>query len=217
MQTKMELVHIPKNRNEDYGKIVMVNDSFSEETIHASKDQYCLNNENFIDIQGVAGSIPEIFFTNKQVCSKYCSVSKIPQEDAVLMREKAIEIAPELNQIKKYLQTYTEQTKFLQSINEKLMTTNKRLQEDLEEKEVDYQKLLSISKDILKEKRTIQKKFEHMKTQSKEAHNQMQNKDAEFSRLQRISQVLSDLTVLAEDSKSLQTQSHSFLLKAIRF
>ena len=73
------------------------------------------------------------------------------------MKEQAIEITPELNQIKKYLQTYKEQTRFLQSINEKLMTSNKRLREDLEEKEVDYQKLLSISKDILKEKRTIQK------------------------------------------------------------
>ena len=56
------------------------------------------------------------------------------------MKEKAIEIASELNQIKKYLQTYKEKTKFLQSINEKLMTANKRLREDLEEKEADYQK-----------------------------------------------------------------------------
>ena len=77
MQAEMELVH----RNEYYGEIVMVNDSFSEETIHASKDQYYLDNENFIDIQGVAGSIPEIFCTSKQVYSKDCSVSKFPQED----------------------------------------------------------------------------------------------------------------------------------------
>ena len=73
----------------------------------------------------------------------------------------------------------------------------------MEEKEADYQKLLSISKDILKEKRTIQKQFKQMKTQSKEAHNQMENKDVEFSRLQRRSQVLSDQTVLVEASKSL--------------
>ena len=78
------------------------------------------------------------------------------------------------------------------------MTANKRLQEDLEDKETDYQKLLSISKDILKEKRTIQKQFKHMKTQSKE-----ENKDAEFARLQKRSQVLSDLTILVEASKSL--------------
>ena len=42
-----------------------------------------------------------------------------------------------------------------------------------------------------------------MKTQSKEARNQMESKDAEFSRLQKRSQVLSDLTILAEASKSL--------------
>ena len=137
---------------------------FNEETIHASKYQYCLDNENFNDSQGVAGSIPEIFCTNKQMCSEDCLVSKFPQEDEVLMKEKAIEIAPELNKIKKSLQTYKEQTMFLQSINEKLTTANKRLREDLEEKEADYQNILSISKDILKEKRAIQKKYEHMKT-----------------------------------------------------
>ena len=65
------------------------------------------------------------------------------------------------------------------------MTTNKRLREDLEEKETDYQKLLLISKDILKEKRAIQKQYEHMKTQSKEAHNQMENQDVEFAMLQK--------------------------------
>ena len=78
------------------------------------------------------------------------------------------------------------------------MTTNKRLREDLEEKETDYQKLLSISKDILKAKRTIEKQVEHIKAQSKE-----ENKDAEFARLQKRSQVLSDLTILAKASKSL--------------
>ena len=61
------------------------------------------------------------------------------------MDEKEVEIVPELNQIKNSLQTYKEQAKFLQNINEKLMTANKRLQEELEEKETDYQKLLSMS------------------------------------------------------------------------
>ena len=63
------------------------------------------------------------------------------------------------------------------------MTANKSLREDLEEKETDHQKLILISKDILKEKRAIRKQYEHMKTQSKEAHNQMENKDAEYVRL----------------------------------
>jgi len=97
LQAEMELVH------EDCEEIVMINDSFSEETVHTSKGQYGLDNENFINVQGVAGSIPKIFCTNKQVCSEDCSVSKLPQEDEVLMKEEAIEITPELNQIKKSL------------------------------------------------------------------------------------------------------------------
>ena len=65
------------------------------------------------------------------------------------MKEEDLEISPELNQVKKSLQTYKEQTRYLQNINEKLMIANKRLLEDLEDKETEYQKLLTISKDIL--------------------------------------------------------------------
>ena len=50
---------------------------------------------------------------------------------------------------------------------------------------------------------TIATEFKHMKTQSKDAYNQMEDKDAEFARLQKRSQVLSDLTILAKSSKSL--------------
>ena len=51
------------------------------------------------------------------------------------MKEEDLEISPELNQVKKSLQTYKEQTRYLQNINEKLMVANKRLREDLEDKE----------------------------------------------------------------------------------
>ena len=78
------------------------------------------------------------------------------------------------------------------------MIANKRLWEDLEDKETEYQKLLTISKDILREKRTIQKQLELIKAQNKE-----DNKDVEFTRLQKHSQVLSDLAILAEASKSI--------------
>ena len=55
-----------------------------------------------------------------------------------------------------------------------------------------------ISKDILREKRVIQRQLEQVKSQNKE-----KDKDAEFARLQRRSQVLSDLATLAEASRSL--------------
>ena len=109
-----------------------------------------------------------------------------------------MEISPELIQCRRSLQTYQEQTRYLQDINEKLMVANKRLREDLEDKEAEYQKLLMVSKDVLREKRAIQKQLEQVKTQIKE-----DNKDAEFTRPQRCSQVLSDLATLAEASRSL--------------
>ena len=40
------------------------------------------------------------------------------------------------------------------------MVANKRLREDMEDKEAEYQKLLVISKDILKEKQAIQIQLE---------------------------------------------------------
>ena len=78
------------------------------------------------------------------------------------------------------------------------MVANKRLREDLEDKEIEYQKLLIISKDIIREKWAIQKQLELIKAQNKE-----DNKDAEFAILQKRSQLLSDLAILAEASRSL--------------
>ena len=86
----MELIHNSSGRNKYCGKLVIVNDSFSEENIHVSKEQYCLENENFIDLQGISGCIPEMFCTSKQVYSENCSVSKYIQEDEVLMSEKEV-------------------------------------------------------------------------------------------------------------------------------
>ena len=154
--------------------------------------------EKFIDMQGVAGSIPAVFCSGKQDNLDEGSVLKSLHEEGGHLREEDLEISPELNQCKRYLQTYKEKTKYLQDINEKLMVANKRLREDMEGKEAEYQKLLVISKDILKEKRGIQRQLEQVKAQ-----NQEKDKDAEFARLQRCSQVLSDLATLAEASRIL--------------
>ena len=150
LRKKLQIEKI--SAHEDAMEVVMIDDALSEETVHTSKDQYCADIERFVDIQGVAGSIPEAFCTNKQVNSDDGSASKTLQEEEVHIREEDLEISPELNQLKKSLQTYKEQTRYLQNINEKLMVAKKRLHEDLEDKETEYQKLLIISKDILREK-----------------------------------------------------------------
>ena len=74
MEAEMELVHNSRGRNKDCGELVIVNDSFSEENIHVSKEQYCVENENFIDLQGISRCIPEVFCTSKQVYSEKCPV-----------------------------------------------------------------------------------------------------------------------------------------------
>ena len=145
MQIEKEAVH------EDAMNVVVIDDAGSEETVHTTGDQYCVDNEQFIDMQGVAGTIPKEFCTDKQDIPNDGSTSKGLQE-GVHIGEEDLEISPELSQCKKSLQTYQEQTRYLQDINEKLMVANKRLREDLEDKEAEYQKLLMVSKDVLREK-----------------------------------------------------------------
>ena len=50
----------------------------------------------------------------------------------------------------------------------------------MEDKEAEYQKLLIISKDILKEKRALRRQLEQLKAQKKES-----DKDVELARLQK--------------------------------
>ena len=56
---------------------------------------------------------------------------------------------------------------------------------------------------MLKKKRALQKQYKQVLDQNKELQNKELNKDAEYSRLQKRSQVLHDMTILAEVSKSL--------------
>jgi len=149
-------------------------------------------------MQGVESAIPEMFCTDEQ--NKLDEGSKLRNlpDEKHCMREEDIDITPELGQCQRSLQTYKEQTRYLQDINEKLMVASKRLREDMEEKEAEFQKLLMVSRNILKEKRAMQRQLEHFKAQEKE-----NDKDMELARLQRRSQVLNDLATLAEASRSL--------------
>ena len=79
------------------------------------------------------------------------------------IKEEEVNVNSELSQYQRSLQTYKEQTKYLQDINEKLLVANKRLREDMEEKEVAFQKLLMVSRNILKEKRAMQQKLDQVK------------------------------------------------------
>ena len=59
MQTEESVAH------KDAMDVVVIDDACSEETVHTSKDQYGIDIERFIDIQGVVGSIPKSFCIDK--------------------------------------------------------------------------------------------------------------------------------------------------------
>ena len=99
MQIEKEATH------EDAMNVVVIDDAGSEETVHKAGDQYCVDNEQFIDMQGIVGTIPKEFCTDKQDIPNYGSASKVLQE-GFHIGEEDLEISPELSQCKKYLQTY---------------------------------------------------------------------------------------------------------------
>ena len=112
-------------------------------------------------------------------------------------------LIPELTQIRKFIISYKKQNEYLHELNENLMLSNKRLREDLEEKYVDYQKLVFVAKEVLKKKIYLQEQYEKVLDQNRKLQNKELNQDVEYTRLQKRSQVLHDMTLLAEVSKSL--------------
>ena len=94
-------------------EVVVIEDAASERTIHTVKEKYCENMEEFIDMQGIAGSIPAMFCTDEQ--NKLDEGSKLRNmpEERDCMREEDMDIPPELGQCKISLQTYKEQTRYL--------------------------------------------------------------------------------------------------------
>ena len=83
--------------------------------------------------------------------------------------------------------SYKKKNEYLHELNENLMLSNKRLGEDLEETEVDYQKLVNIAKDILKKKRALQELYKQFLDQNRELQRKELNQDAEYTRLQKTS------------------------------
>ena len=105
----------------DDKEIVVIEDAASEGIVHITEDKYSEEMEEFIDRQGVAGAIPEMFCTDKQNNFDEGSISRTVPEERDCSREEDIDITPELGQCQRSLQTYKEQTRYLQDINEKLL------------------------------------------------------------------------------------------------
>ena len=78
-----------------------------------------------------------------------------------------------------------------------------RLREYLEESNASYQELIIASKEVLRRMRLIRQQNEELIGQSKEFQTEIQTMDIEYSPLQRRSQTLDGLTMLAEAARKL--------------
>ena len=72
-------------------------------------------------------------------------------------------IDSEKENLQRSIKQYTHQIEYLHESNEGLVTTNKRLREDLEEVNSHYQELISVSKEALKIKRQTENQFIELK------------------------------------------------------
>ena len=71
----------------------------------------------------------------------------------------------EVENIRKTLQQNKSQFFFLNETNDRMVMTNRRLREDLEDINAHYQELIAVSKQALKRKREIQNQAEHLTKQ----------------------------------------------------
>ena len=62
----------------------------------------------------------------------------------------------EVEVLNKSLQYFKEKNRYLNDSNEKLMIAKRKLREDLEEIDANYQELITVSKEVLQRKRATQ-------------------------------------------------------------
>ena len=109
----------------------------------------------------------------------------------------------EVEVLKKFLQYCKEQNRYLNYSSENLMTANRRLREDLEEIDANYQELITVSKEFLRRKRDTEQQNEELISINKELQDQIRSTEAEHFQLQKISQALDGLMILVEATRKL--------------
>ena len=82
--------------------------------------------------------------------------------DRDLILPEKVHMDSEVNNLKKSLQQHNSQIHFLNESNDKIMTRNKILREDMEDINAHYQELIAVSKEALKRKREIENQAENL-------------------------------------------------------
>ena len=116
----------------------------------------------------------------------------------------------EVENLKKDLKQHKPQIHFLNESNDRLVTTNKILREDLEDINAHYQELIAVSKEALKRKREIENQVENLTKQiqdlnkkNKVLSSRVKSLETEQARYKKKSRALEGIAMLAEATKQL--------------
>ena len=132
----------------------------------------------------------------------------MPSYEQEIMIERSFDSDKE--NLQKTIKQYKQQMNYMQEINEGLMMENGRLREDVQDVNEHFQELKTVSKEVLKRKRTTDLQC----TELKETVKDLQQKNGEFTkriadleeeqrRARKKFQALDGIDLLAEAAKDL--------------
>ena len=84
------------------------------------------------------------------------------------MHRAPMETLSEFEVLKRSLQHYKSHNEYLNDFNDNLMQENKRLREELEETNANYQELITTAKEVMRRKKLTKQKNEGLTKQNKE-------------------------------------------------
>ena len=114
-------------------EFVVIEESVSRDRVQLLNEEQVSEGEKFIELQGGVQHIPEIFCIGKQNYEREMDsgLASVQKEDIMVDTDES-NLIPKLKQIRKFMISYKKQNEYLHEMNENLMLSNKRLQEDLE-------------------------------------------------------------------------------------
>ena len=134
-----------------------------------------------------------------------------PEGMQTISGDKGIDSKKENLQIS--MKQYKYQIEQMHEANDGLVTTNRRLREDLEEVNSHYQELIVVSREALKRKRQTEDQFtqleqtiQELTQQNEELTRRVADLEADHLKARRKAQALEGIALLAEAAKDLQNQ-----------
>ena len=131
-----------------------------------------------------------------------------PDGIQTIVGDKCIDLEKE--NLQRSLKQYKYQIEYMQETNDGLVTTNRKIREDLEEVNSHYQELITVSREALKRKRKLEGQFTELKQtiHDLQQHNEELTRrivDMETDQLKarRKSQALEGISLLAKVAKDL--------------